>query len=218
LRCKHCYQEKFDKEKDIPLDKTKEIVDKISLTLNDRKISVNITGGEPLLREDIFEILNYINEKENFKGKYNFAGQLKSIGDIIFVKFSQLPEKDYFGNSLSQFQNIWIKIDPASILEVRKEIVGDDIPIDPETYFSKIIHFSSMLFGFKGFNVLFPYNFKNLKESISYSLKRDARYLIIYGGDELKDGYLIVKDLKKETQFKVKKDKIIKYLQEVEDD
>lgn len=69
--------------------------------------------------------------------------------------------------------------------------------------------------GNLGFSVLFPYNFKNLKESISFSLKRNADYLIIYGGDELKEGYLILKDLKKETQYKIKKDEITQILKEV---
>lgn len=67
LRCKHCYQDRFDKEKELPFEKIKFIVDKISETLKDRAISVNITGGEPFLRKDIIEILSYINDKENFK-------------------------------------------------------------------------------------------------------------------------------------------------------
>ncbi|MBC7194225.1 MAG: histidine--tRNA ligase [Caldisericia bacterium] len=70
--------------------------------------------------------------------------------------------------------------------------------------------------GLRGFDVLFPYNFKNLKESITFSLKRGAKYLLIYGGDELKEGYLIVKDLEKETQTRIKKDEIFKFFSEVE--
>ncbi|MGC8943071.1 MAG: radical SAM protein [Caldisericia bacterium] len=67
LRCKHCYQERFDKEKELSFEKMKFIIDKISDSLTERKISVNITGGEPFLREDILEIISYINQKENFK-------------------------------------------------------------------------------------------------------------------------------------------------------
>ncbi len=67
LRCKHCYQERFDEEKELSFEKMKFIIDKISDSLTDRKISVNITGGEPFLRKDILEIISYINQKENSK-------------------------------------------------------------------------------------------------------------------------------------------------------
>ncbi len=107
-------------------------------------------------------------------------------------------------------------LETKNLIQDKKRKIISITPLNKDFYEESFYFY--LYFGFKGFNVLFPYNFKNLKESISYSLKRDARYLIIYGGDELKDGYLIVKDLKKETQFKVKKDEIIKYLQEVEDD
>jgi histidyl-tRNA synthetase len=107
-------------------------------------------------------------------------------------------------------------LETKNLIQDKKRKIISITPLNKDFYEESFYFY--LYFGSKGFNVLFPYNFKNLKESISYSLKRDARYLIIYGGDELKDGYLIVKDLKKETQFKVKKDEIIKYLQEVEDD
>jgi radical SAM protein with 4Fe4S-binding SPASM domain len=99
LRCKHCYQDRFDKEKDITLDKIKEIVDKISLSLYDKKISVNITGGEPLLREDIFEILNYINEKENFK-EINIITNGTIINDEIIKNLNSIKKFKYLKVSL----------------------------------------------------------------------------------------------------------------------
>jgi histidyl-tRNA synthetase len=107
-------------------------------------------------------------------------------------------------------------LETKNLIQDKKRKIISITPLNKDFYEESFYFY--LYFGSKGFNVLFPYNFKNLKESISYSLKRDARYLIIYGGDELKDGYLIVKDLEKEKQFKVKKDEIIKYLQEVEDD
>lgn len=67
LRCKHCYQTKFDKSSELSLEKIKFIIDKISETLKDSFILVNITGGEPFLREDLFDILSYIEDKKNFK-------------------------------------------------------------------------------------------------------------------------------------------------------
>lgn len=67
LRCKHCYQVKFDSSSELSLDKIKFIIDKISLTILDKFITVNVTGGEPFLREDFFDILSYIEDKKNFK-------------------------------------------------------------------------------------------------------------------------------------------------------
>jgi len=119
LRCKHCYQDRFDKEKDIPFDEIKEIVDKISFSLYDRKISVNLTGGEPFLRKDIFEILNYMNEKENFR-EINIITNGTIINDEIiknlnFIKKfkylkvsveSHLIEKNDFIRGKGNFQKV----------------------------------------------------------------------------------------------------------------
>lgn len=70
-KCKHCYQHKY-LNKGIPISKLKSIIDEfIDLVhkyseANGKQFvgQVNITGGEPFFREDIWELLDYIKEKD----------------------------------------------------------------------------------------------------------------------------------------------------------
>ncbi len=63
LRCKHCYQDNFTDENDLSIDKINLILENLSVQF--RKISINITGGEPFLRKDFYEILNIIEKSVN---------------------------------------------------------------------------------------------------------------------------------------------------------
>lgn len=104
-------------------------------------------------------------------------------------------------------------LETKNLIEEKKDKIISITPLDKEYYDESFMFYLKL--GESGFNVLFPYNFKSLKESITFSLKRNASFLIIYGGDELKEGSVILKDLKKETQEKIKKEEIIKFLNEV---
>lgn len=105
LRCKHCYQERFDKEKELPFEKIKFIVDKISETLKDREISVNITGGEPFLRNDILDIVSYINEKENFK-EINIITNGTVLNDNITNFLNNIEKFKYLKVSIESHNEI----------------------------------------------------------------------------------------------------------------
>ena len=65
LRCKHCYQEDFSKKYDLEWKGLKRVSDHILTTLSEwnRKACVHLTGGEPLLKEELFSLLNYLNPK-----------------------------------------------------------------------------------------------------------------------------------------------------------
>ncbi|MCX8095004.1 MAG: radical SAM protein [Caldisericia bacterium] len=105
LRCKHCYQEKFDKKSELPFEKIKYIVDKISESLKDRKISVNITGGEPFLREDILDIISYINNKENFK-EINIITNGTILNDAIINFLESIQKFKYLKVSIESHNEI----------------------------------------------------------------------------------------------------------------
>jgi len=83
-------------------------------------------------------------------------------------------------------------------------------PLSKE-YYEEAFNFYINL-GSSNFKVYFPYNFKNIKESITNSLKMNINYMIIYGGDELKNGYVIFKDLKNEKQEVIKIENILNFL------
>ncbi len=65
LRCRHCYQDKFDATKDITIDIWKGILDSMVQSLKTRDytgLSINITGGEPLISPLFFPIMEFLEE------------------------------------------------------------------------------------------------------------------------------------------------------------
>lgn len=73
LRCKHCYQEKFNRERDLPINLLEEIIGNIINGLRENNYSsliINITGGEPLISPLLFPILNIL-EKEDFVKEFS---------------------------------------------------------------------------------------------------------------------------------------------------
>lgn len=99
LRCKHCYQVKFNKSSELSLEKIKFIVDKLSLTLKDKFIMVNITGGEPFLRDDLFDILSYIEDKKNFK-EFNIITNATLIDNEKIDRLNKFNKFKYLKISL----------------------------------------------------------------------------------------------------------------------
>jgi radical SAM protein with 4Fe4S-binding SPASM domain len=65
LRCLHCYQDDFSRRKDLDWSGLKKISDRILDTLQewDRKSNIHLTGGEPLLRPELFLLLDELNQK-----------------------------------------------------------------------------------------------------------------------------------------------------------
>jgi len=70
LRCRHCYQSDFTDDDDLSTEINKHIIKVISEHLPDQAVSINITGGEPLLRPDIFDIFDHLDDIGNIK-EYN---------------------------------------------------------------------------------------------------------------------------------------------------
>jgi radical SAM protein with 4Fe4S-binding SPASM domain len=110
LRCKHCYvySEENQKEMEIPTDKMKDVI------VQAKKVGtevVSLTGGEPFLREDIFDILTYINSK-------NMATIILSNGTLID---QEIAEK------LSTLRNIYMAISldgPKEAHESLRDVKG----------------------------------------------------------------------------------------------
>jgi len=65
LRCKHCYQDDFSRKYDLEWAGLKRVSDNILTTLSEwnRKACIHLTGGEPLLKEELFSLLNYLDPK-----------------------------------------------------------------------------------------------------------------------------------------------------------
>jgi len=65
LRCMHCYQEDFSKSKDLDWSRLQEVSDNILATLKEwnRAACIHLTGGEPLLKPELFSLLDYLGQK-----------------------------------------------------------------------------------------------------------------------------------------------------------
>ena len=63
LRCKHCYQEDYTTDNELSYEEFKVVSDKVFATLHkwNKLGDFSITGGEPFLHPQIFEILNIVN-------------------------------------------------------------------------------------------------------------------------------------------------------------
>ncbi len=66
LRCRHCYQDTFGSESEQGLDVLVQMADRIFGALPDRAVSVNLTGGEPLLLPGLFDLVAHLHELPNF--------------------------------------------------------------------------------------------------------------------------------------------------------
>jgi len=65
LRCRHCYQEDFSKNKDLDWSGLNRISENVLETLAgwNRAACIHLTGGEPLLKPELFLLLNHLDQK-----------------------------------------------------------------------------------------------------------------------------------------------------------
>jgi radical SAM protein with 4Fe4S-binding SPASM domain len=67
LRCAHCYQESFDSSSERPLEELLAMAEAIFSSLPDRSVSINLTGGEPLLYPGLGSIIGKLESYPNLK-------------------------------------------------------------------------------------------------------------------------------------------------------
>jgi len=65
LHCKHCYQDDFSKKSDLDWQGFKRISDNLLATLEewDKTACIHLTGGEPLLKPELFILLNDLDQR-----------------------------------------------------------------------------------------------------------------------------------------------------------
>jgi len=64
LRCEHCYQDDFSKQKDLDWTGLKRVSDNLLTTIKewDQTACIHLTGGEPLLKPELFPLLRYLDQ------------------------------------------------------------------------------------------------------------------------------------------------------------
>lgn len=62
LRCRHCYQEDFSREADLPFYRLAQVADNFldAVAGWGRRACIHLTGGEPLLKPDLFPLLGHL--------------------------------------------------------------------------------------------------------------------------------------------------------------
>ena len=111
FRCRHCYQDDFGPDRELDLQALKLLSQRIFQTARQqsKKVIFNITGGEPFLKKDLFELLAYLDaQPEVFElaiitnGSLINQGvikELRSIKKINQIKISldgaDAPSNDY---------------------------------------------------------------------------------------------------------------------------
>ena len=65
LRCKHCYQDDFSKRNDLDWSELKKVSDNVLFTLKEwnKTACIHLTGGEPLLKPELFLLLNDLDQQ-----------------------------------------------------------------------------------------------------------------------------------------------------------
>jgi radical SAM protein with 4Fe4S-binding SPASM domain len=64
LRCRHCYQDDFSEARDLPFSGLQKVSANLLATIGgwNRKACIHLTGGEPLLKPEIFPLLQYLDQ------------------------------------------------------------------------------------------------------------------------------------------------------------
>lgn len=79
LNCKHCFQPKFDKKRQLSTDEIKLLLDELKKL---KVFIIFIGGGEPLIREDFFELAKYMIDD-------NFCVIMSTNGTLITRKVAK---------------------------------------------------------------------------------------------------------------------------------
>ncbi|MBP7867278.1 MAG: radical SAM protein [Acidobacteria bacterium] len=98
LRCVHCYQDDFSPAGERPLDVLKRMADAVLGSLPNREVSVNITGGEPLLVPHLAPFLRHLEGYPNLLeinlitngtiAGEDLLAELASLGKLRYLKVS----------------------------------------------------------------------------------------------------------------------------------
>ncbi len=105
LRCRHCYQENFSKSSELSLDELKIVLGNVISTIKKwrKRLVINVTGGEPLLKNDLFPLMELLdNETEII--------ELAIITNGLFINSSSLEKLSHH----KKLKTLKISIDGAN--------------------------------------------------------------------------------------------------------
>jgi radical SAM protein with 4Fe4S-binding SPASM domain len=146
LNCDYCCQDSCIRNNDeAPLDEIKKYIDNI---LKLKPMRVVLTGGEPMIRKDFFEILNYLHQ--------NFDGKIQLMTNATFIC------KENVDNIIDKVYSIDISLDgynEESCSKIRGPGVFSKIMNNINLLKEKNFHnlSASMVFGYSNENDIEPF-------------------------------------------------------------
>jgi radical SAM protein with 4Fe4S-binding SPASM domain len=150
LRCKHCYQDDFSKRNDLDWLGLKKVSKNIFSALRewDQKACIHLTGGEPLLKLELFPLLSDLDQQP----------MVEELG-IITNGLSFNQEVVNRLSTFSKLKKIKISLDGANAE------INDSIR--PKGTFDKVMRNFPLIKETRRFEILFMFtvmkrNFKNL--------------------------------------------------------
>jgi radical SAM protein with 4Fe4S-binding SPASM domain len=103
FRCRHCYQHGFTHNSELALPELIKVYENIASCARGRKINLNITGGEPFLRKDLYELLRYLD-------KHQDTGEI-----MVITNASLIDEKALDGlSAIKKLKALKISLDGAT--------------------------------------------------------------------------------------------------------
>ncbi len=143
LRCQHCYQEDFSKEKDLDWVGLTGVAHNLLTTLLgwNRIASIHLTGGEPLLKLELFSLLSHLNQNP-LVGELGIITNGLLLDQEVVERLSALPK----------FRRINISLDGADAevndsirgKGVFKKVIKNILLIKKESPFEIILMFTVM--------------------------------------------------------------------------
>ena len=93
LRCTHCYQEDYSGSNELGLDGLKQVADEIIRTLSkwEKRGDIAITGGEPLLKEEMFPLIHYLESADEISS-LDILSNGTLINDKILAQIQELTK------------------------------------------------------------------------------------------------------------------------------
>jgi MoaA/NifB/PqqE/SkfB family radical SAM enzyme len=112
LRCKHCYQDNFSSKRELDIYRLRKIADNLISTMEKwgTKLDIAITGGEPLLKKELFDLISYLNGS-NAIGNLSLITNGTILSDFFekLEKFKKLKEIKISLDGISEKTNDWIR-------------------------------------------------------------------------------------------------------------
>jgi radical SAM protein with 4Fe4S-binding SPASM domain len=167
LRCQHCYQDDFSRTHDLEWSGLKEVSDTILEAMDawDRTACIHLTGGEPLLKPEIFPLLDYLSQKTN-------VGELGLITNGLCIDREMVKRL----SSFSKLTKIKVSLDGADA-ETNDALRGKGV-------FDQVVENLSLLEAAQRFEIILMFtvmkgNYGNLSSTLALFQKLGVDGLIL---------------------------------------